>query len=202
MPNQRTITVLGSLVVGMTLTSILLLVLTPGPSAPISGVKLQAIERETDRTDKLFDTAQPHPWQAIVIHDTGTTAGSAAAINEAHQRMGRGGLGYHFVVNNGSLAEDGQIDVGFRWQRQFAGYYVEGERAEWFNRNAVGICLIGDADNQRFTDAQLRQLVWLVRQVQQQFDIPRDAVYVDVGSDPNQPARLFPHVWFRQQLLP
>jgi len=200
-PNQRTITVLGSLVVGMTLTSILLLVLTPGPATPISGVRLQAIERETDRTDKLFDTARPRKWQAIVIHDSGAMAGSADAINKVHEMLGRGGLGYHFVINNGSMAEDGQIDVGFRWQRQFAGAYVEGTGADWFNQNAVGVCLIGNADEGKFTEAQLRQLVWLVRQLQQQYRVPAEQVYVSVGADPGEPAALFPHAWFGQQLL-
>ena len=193
---------LGALVAGMTLTSILLLVLTPGPTVPISGVRLQAVEQETDRAGKLFDTARPWPWQAIVIHDSGSAVGSSLTIHQAHENLGRGGLGYHFVINNGSLAEDGQIDVGFRWQRQYPGFYVEGKGSDWYNRNAIGICLIGDADHQAFTDAQYRQLVWLVKQLQQHYGIPRQAVHVCLGSDPSQPEANFSYTLFSQQIDP
>ncbi|MCC6679401.1 MAG: N-acetylmuramoyl-L-alanine amidase [Phycisphaeraceae bacterium] len=202
MPDRRTITVLGALVVGMTLTSILLLLLTPGPKVPVSGVRLQAIEQETDRAGKLFDTTQPWHWQAIVIHDSGSAVGSSDTIHQAHEQLGRGGLGYHFVINNGSLAEDGQIDVGFRWQRQFAGFYVEGQGADWYNRNAIGICVIGDAEHQAFTEDQTRQLVWLVKQLQRHYGIPREAVHVSLGSDPAQPAAYFPYTLFSQQIDP
>lgn len=187
---------------GMTLTSGLLLVLEPGPVAPTSGVTLQSIDRTMAPQERLFETAQPpHPWKAIVIHDSGSLSGSSRTINEAHEKAGRGGLGYHFVVNNGNGQDDGLIELGFRWQRQFAGSYVEGQNADWFNQHAIGICLIGDADRRRFTESQLRELIWLVQQLQAKFNIPADAVFVEVGSNGDQTKKLFPEAWFRSQLL-
>ncbi len=192
--------VIGALVGGMTLASGVLLVLEPGPVAPWSGITLQSINRVSTPEQVLFDTAgDPVAWKAIVIHDSGTLAGSSRTLNDQHERLGRGGLGYHFVINNGSRQSDGLIEVGFRWTRQFAGDYLTGDNADWFHANAIGICLVGDVDRQRLSRAQLRELAWLVEQLQQRYDIPRDAVYVDVGSGDDAE---FPHDWFQQQLSP
>ena len=193
--------VLGALVMGMTLTSGLLLLLEPGPVAPLTGITLQSVDRATEPAERLFDTTQAKPWLAIVIHDSGGLTGSSESLNTLHENAGLGGLGYHFVVNNGSGQSDGLIEVGFRWQRQFNGNYVQGEGADWFNNNAIGICLVGDADRRSFTEAQLRELVWLVQQLQRKFGIPSDAVFVEVGGGENGPSRLFPYAWFRGQLL-
>ncbi len=193
--------VLGALVMGMTLTSGLLLLLEPGPVAPFSGVTLQSVDRAVEPTERLFNTTQPKQWLSIVIHDSGSLKGSSESLNALHEQAGLGGLGYHFVVNNGSDQADGLIEVGFRWQRQFNGNYVQGDGAEWFNSNAIGICLVGDADRRSFTEAQLRELVWLVQQLQAKFNVPSDAVFVEVGSGQQGPSKLFPYAWFRGQLL-
>lgn len=185
----------------MTAASSVLLVIEPGPSAPFAGVTLQSINRgpAASATDRLFDTAAPaQPWKSIVIHDSGSLTGDARQLDRLHEQVGRGGLGYHFVINN--ARGEGDIEAGFRWQHQFAGAYVEGENAAWFNRNAVGICLIGDAEQQRFTRTQLRELVWLVQELQREHQIPREAVFVDVGSFDNPGSAHFPEAWFRQQL--
>ncbi len=195
--------VLGALVVGMTLISGLLFVLEPGPVAPFTGITLQSVEYNQSPESRLFDldTASPRPWKAIVIHDSGRLSGSARTLDERHKAMGREGLGYHFVVDNGTEGQkDGVIEVGYRWQHQETGdYLAPSENTQWFHNNAVGISLVGDADRKPFTQAQLHELVWLVQKLQRRFNIPADAVYVQVGSGEVKPA--FPSVWFRDQLL-
>lgn len=198
-PDQRTIIVLAALITGMTVTSGLLLLLEPGPVAPLTNLTLQSIDRGPSQPeDKLFDTAQPLPWDAIIIHDSGTMQGSSKTLHEMHERLGRGGLGYHFVIGNGQGADDGDIEVGYRWKRQFAGGYLDEQVAQQW-RNAIGVCLVGDADRQAMTETQLRELVWLVQQLQQRFHIDSDRVYVEVGAAGQ--SRLFPYLWFREQLL-
>lgn len=202
-PERRTIVVLAALVMGMTLTSGLLLLLEPGPVAPLTGLTLTSLDRSASPEQKLFDTSTtPRQWQAIVIHDSGSLTGSSRTLHQAHEQAGRDGLGYHFVVNNGTGEEDGVIEMGFRWPRQLAGQYVEGgEDAQWFNENAIGICVVGDVDRESPTVAQRAELLWLVQQLQARFNIPRDRVYVEVGSSADSATHLFPHAWFRSQLL-
>lgn len=204
MPERRTILVLGSLVIGMTLTAGLLRILEPGAVPPISGVTLMSVERNAAERpeDKLFDTtAQPRDWRAIVIHDSRTLMGSYDAIDKAHRKAGKDGCGYHLVVNNGTGDEDGRIELGYRWKFQEPGDYLVGPNAPWYHQNAIGICVVGNADEQPFTDAQMRELTWLVRQLQQQHDIPAEYVFIDMGADTQAPAEHFSGPRFRSGLL-
>jgi hypothetical protein len=193
--------VLAALVIGMTAVSAVLLVLEPGPMAPLSDITLLSTDRAIPPAQRLFNTPEPLRWQAIIVHDSGTMEGSALTIGAVHERLGKGGLGYHFVINNGTVEPDGTIEIGFRWQRQFIGDYLEGPDADWFNRHAIGICVIGDGDRAGFTDAQMRELLWLVRQLQQRFQIPRHVVYTQIGSESQSVSPHFPDVRFRSQLL-
>ena len=202
MLSQRNITVLTALIGGMTAVSSLLLALDPGPVTPNSGVSLTSLDTRRGPEALLFETeSRLRPWQAIVIHDSGSLQGSDASIREAHRAMGKPGLGYHFVINNGTQAQDGDIHIGFRWQHQMDGDYLAGEGAQWFHEHAIGVVLVGDADQAGYTEAQHRELAWLVRQIQARFGIPRDRVYVEVGSTPGEPARHFPYATFAQETL-
>src|SRR4051812_3753672 len=51
-------------------------------------------------------------WQYIVIHHSATPSGSAAAFDRMHRAKGWDELGYHFVIGNGTMSGDGQIEVG------------------------------------------------------------------------------------------
>jgi N-acetylmuramoyl-L-alanine amidase len=196
--------VLGALVAAMTVTSGLLMYLEPGPAVSTPGVALQSIDR-TDRADagdrpqdKLFSTVGMQiPWKSIVIHDSRTPQGSAKTLNRVHKQLGRGGLGYHFVIDNGPGSDDGKIEIGFRWANQAPGRFFDAETAVW--PDAIGICLIGDGEADRFTDAQLSRLIWLVQQLQERYGIGKESVYAQIGS--RTATSGFPDAWFRQQLL-
>ncbi len=194
--------VLGALVAAMTVTSGILLLLEPGPSAPRAGVPLQSIDqgsRDNDQPqDKLFDTTAPEVrWTSIVVHDSRTAQGSAQTLHRLHQKLGKGGLGYHFVIDNGPGNDNGKIEVGFRWTSQAPGSFFEADTANW--PDAIGICLIGQGDKDQFTEAQLNQLIWLIQQLQQRYDIPKNNVYAQIGA--STATSRFPDAWFRQQLL-
>ncbi|MEM6459636.1 MAG: peptidoglycan recognition family protein [Planctomycetota bacterium] len=204
MPERRTILVLASLVVGMAVTAGLLRVLEPGAVPPIAGVTLLSIERTpTHRPeDKLADlAAEARPWRAIVIHDSRTRTGSYDAIDKAHRRAGKDGCGYHLVVNNGTGHDDGRIELGYRWKYQEPGDYLLGPNAAWYHRHAIGVCVVGDVDDQPLTDAQRRELTWVVRELQRAHNIPAEYVFVDMGRDPQAPATHFDEHAFRGTLI-
>jgi hypothetical protein len=155
-------------------------------------------------------------WNAIVIHHSGTPAGDAASIARMHGDEGLAGLGFHFVVGNGQGLPDGFIEVGPRWNSQLPGAHVASRRAtdgsrlvslradasaEQLNLHAVGVCLIGNGESRAFTDEQLKSLTALVRELQQQCEIPASRVFmhsqlVQVAS----PGGKFPHEMFALQL--
>jgi hypothetical protein len=203
-PDRRLLIVLASLIGAMTLVSGLLLALEPRPVGPGNGISLNALEETRRPDDRLFDVAAipPEQWQGIVIHDSGTLDGSARTLTAAHVKMGLGGLGYHFVIENARSGQDGSIVMGYRWRRQLQGVHTGGADGAWFNRHAISICLIADCDQQAPSEAQMQSLIWLVQRLQERLDVPRERVYVRTGTNPQQGSgRLFPDAELRRQLL-
>src|SRR5439155_25250941 len=82
----------------------------------------------------------------------------------------RAGLGDHFVIDNGEGADDGEIQVGLRWDMQASPLPPAG--AAKIEPNCISICLIGDFDRQRPTASQIRRLAQLVNALQAHFRIP------------------------------
>ncbi|MFN5496326.1 MAG: peptidoglycan recognition family protein [bacterium] len=142
---------------------------------------------------------EPGRWQAIVIHHSASAAGTVDEITRQHAAWGLPSLGYHFVIGNGNGEPDGSLAIGPRWHSQDAGAHVAARAAgatpdaAWFNQNAIGICLVGNGERREFTDAQMKTLVALVKDLQQTCGIPDSAVIlhsdlVEVAS----PGRFFP----------
>jgi hypothetical protein len=103
------------------------------------------------------------PWRWIVIHHSAGDAGSAAAFDAWH-RIGRhwDELGYHFVIGNGTGSADGLVEVGSRWPKQKWGAHCRVGDNEEYNYFGIGICLVGNFDLHRPTEAQQAALARLV----------------------------------------
>ncbi len=116
-----------------------------------------------------------HSWLYLVIHHSATNTGSVGSIhNEHRQRKDRAGnnwlgIGYHFVIGNGNGMEDGKIESTFRWKQQIHGAH-SGSTAH--NANGIGICLIGNFQNNAPTDNQLKAVRTLIGQLSNQYHIP------------------------------
>jgi len=118
------------------------------------------------------------PWRYIVIHHQAAPKGNASLIHRVHLSRGMDGLGYHFVVGNGSLSPDGQVEVGFRWRKQIHGAHTRVRRGDdnrW-NMFGIGVCLVGDFRATAPSEAQLMALVRLVRRLRFAYKIPADRV--------------------------
>lgn len=140
-------------------------------------------------------------WKAIVIHDSGAPADSPTSIDERHRRSGLASLGYHFVIGNGARMGDGNVHTGQRWLAQQPGAHVAGREGPRYNESAIGVCLVGDGDRRRTTDAQMRALVRLVAELAAEFEIPRDQIYLHSDLAPTtSPGRLFPASVFFEQI--
>jgi hypothetical protein len=100
-------------------------------------------------------------WKYIIIHNSGTRQGNARIFDTYHRRIRkmRNGLAYHFVIGNGRSSGNGQIEVGPRWTRQINGGHVA---SDYLNNIAIGICLTGDLNRDRPTEAQLGALEELI----------------------------------------
>ena len=101
-------------------------------------------------------------WTTIVIHHSATPRGSAKTFDKYHRQKGWDGLGYHFVIGNGTETRDGVIEVGPRWNLQKHGAHCK-TPDNYYNDHGIGICLVGDFTKSGPTRKQLDSLDRLVR---------------------------------------
>jgi hypothetical protein len=144
-------------------------------------------------------------WEYVVIHHSATPEGSAEVFDDFHRnkRGWKNGLGYHFVIGNGTLSEDGEIEVGNRWIKQLSGAHA-GDR--YFNRKGIGICLVGNFDedeNEGPTERQLDSLEQMVRHLCERYDIPLSNIIMHKDVVENHtvcPGKNFPEAELRHRL--
>ena len=138
-------------------------------------------------------------WTAIVIHHSGTQGGNAAIFDKWHREGNHWeGVGYDFVIGNGTDSGDGQVEVTFRWRNQKTGAHCGGTPGNWANKDAVGICLVGNFNQTVPTMQQMQSLVNLIRFLQKRYGISRNSVYghnTTPGANPTDcPGKNFPMV--------
>lgn len=135
----------------------------------------KSVRRNVPR-DWLPPSPLEKEWTAIVVHHSDTSNGSATIFDKYHKSRYWEGIGYDFVIGNGTDSGDGQVEVTFRWREQRTGAHCKTPN-NWANEDAVGICLVGNFDEGLPTSRQMRSLVKLVRFLQSRYRIPRSRVY-------------------------
>ncbi len=135
----------------------------PSDSVPHSWIPDSSIERD---------------WTAIIIHHSATESGNAAIFDKWHREVNHwDGVGYDFVIGNGSESGNGQIEVTFRWKQQKTGAHCGGTENNWANRKAIGICLVGNFNKSYPSEAQINSLRKLVQFLIDRYDIPKSRIF-------------------------
>jgi hypothetical protein len=198
MRSNRKIVVLTSLVAMLSLASALLLFLAPPPLAAEGFNSLWASDHGPF-LDEIFKTsvaAKVERWKFIYIHHSATSGGCARTL-----ALPGVGLCDHFVIGNGNGCQDGEIQIGPRWNTQQPPSAPPG--VDSIQPTCISICLIGDFDRSMPTPTQVRRLSQLVTTLQTQFRIGADKVIMlnDTASA-SSVGRYFPVTAFRDQILP
>ena len=117
-------------------------------------------------------------WTAIIVHHSATDNGNAAIFDKWHKEENHwDGVGYDFVIGNGTDSGNGQVEVTFRWLRQIPGAHCGGTPGNWANIDGIGICLVGNFDKRRPTQKQMQSLAKLVSFLQKRYGIPNSRIY-------------------------
>ena len=133
------------------------------------------------------------PWKYVVIHHSATDSGDAASIGEYHKdkKGWVNGLGYHFLIGNGTDSGDGQIEAGNRWDDQIDGAHAGNDK---YNKYGVGICLVGNFENDYPTSSQISSLTYLINYLQERCNIPKNEVIMHKAFRKTAcPGSLFPY---------
>jgi N-acetylmuramoyl-L-alanine amidase len=96
----------------------------------------------------------------IVVHHSATETGSAEAFARYHvQEQGWPGVGYHYVIG-----QDGYIKKCH--PAEIISYHASG-----YNSRSLGVCLVGNFDEQKPTRVQLDALIELLKQLMKAYGI-------------------------------
>ena len=168
------------------------------PIEPISPPIAQPIEpvEPIGPSNPWKPDAEMREWKFIVLHHTASNTGSVETIHEEHLRRKdkKGnhwlGIGYHFVIGNGSGMSDGEIEPTFRWRQQIQGAHAG---VSDYNQRGIGIVLIGNFENSPPTDAQTSSVKQLVGILKREYGIASSKVigHGDVKAT-ECPGKLFP----------
>jgi hypothetical protein len=142
-------------------------------------------------------------WECIVIHHSASDSGGAVRFDKIHrEKNGWDGLGYDFVIGNGTDTPDGTVEVGFRWKQQKDGAHCK-TPDEYYNKHGIGICLVGNFDNYDPTAAQMKSLETLCAFLTKRFHIAPDHVFTHGGVTHRTacPGKRFQLQIFRNQLI-
>ena len=143
-------------------------------------------------------------WRYIVVHNSGTRQGNARIFNNYHLRVRhmKNGMAYHFVIGNGSSSGDGEIEVGSRWIKQINGGHVA---SDYLNDISLGICLVGDLNRDKPTEAQLAALDELIRYLRDRVGKTKGRLSVvkahrEINPKPTDcPGDRFPYRWLHRR---
>jgi N-acetylmuramoyl-L-alanine amidase len=117
-------------------------------------------------------------WTAIVIHHSATSYGNAAIFDKWHKENNNwNGVGYDFVIGNGTDSPDGKVEVTYRWREQKTGAHCGGTLNNWANEEAVGICLVGNFNEREPSERQMNSLAKLVRFLQKRYGINKNRIF-------------------------
>ncbi len=146
-------------------------VVPPRPAPPLvtpASPSFNSLPKPDDVVGRLDTPLQRH-WKYIVIHHSASDAGNEAVFNREHKQRGWLGVGYDFVIDNGDGGPDGRVEVTFRWEQQIDGAHAGNEL---YNKYGIGICLVGNFDNDLPTAKQMDSLVALINYLQKRCAIP------------------------------
>ena len=142
-------------------------------SVPVVGDYPQvsaALKKQLDRTP-----IKRGQWKHIVVHHSATPVGTVAGLDRHHREVlhMENGLAYHFVIGNGRGMPDGEIVAAPRWTKQLAGGHLKSEQ---LNKISLGICLVGNFEEQPPSSRQLRTLASLINYLTSRCQLTKEAV--------------------------
>jgi hypothetical protein len=170
--------------------------LTASSSLNALGAQLEPFVAGSSANELFYPSKADRPWRYIVLHHSASAAGNYDEIDREHRKLlGYDGCGYHFVIGNGNGSGDGQIEVAQRWNSQKQGVHCRNARSHDVDEYGIGICLVGDLDQQPPTPRQVAATRALVAYLGRRYRIEPDRVttHAHLAATPTVcPGKFFP----------
>lgn len=92
--------------------------------------------------------------QRIIIHHSASPDVPASRIHSWHLARGWSGIGYHYVIRQNGIIERGRPE-----------YLIGAHAGSGGNPSSIGICLTGNFNVDPPEEAQIKALVWLIKDI-------------------------------------
>ena len=107
----------------------------------------------------------------IVFHtaafDTSKGPFNVKICDDWHKQRGWSGCGYNFIITAGTFGDlDGEVQMSSRGE---AGI---GAHCRGINSVSIGICIAGNGDVERWTEAQKRSFILLTESLRAKYNVP------------------------------
>jgi hypothetical protein len=134
--------------------------------------RLRPYVDDSTANDLMYPNKVDRPWRYIVLHHSASASGNYDQIDAEHRKiLGINGCGYHFVIGNGTGSRDGQIEVSQRWINQKQGAHTRNARTHDADEYGIGICLVGDFDQQPPSAKQIAATKALIDYLNKRYNI-------------------------------
>jgi N-acetyl-anhydromuramyl-L-alanine amidase AmpD len=158
--------------------------------------QLRPFVDDSSANELAYPNKADRPWRYIVLHHSANAEGNYDQIDREHRKiLGFDGCGYHFVIGNGTGSDDGKIEIAQRWTNQKQGIHCRNARTHDVDEYGIGICLVGDFDQEPPTPRQIAAAKALVAYLSQRYSIAQGKVttHVQLATTPTVcPGKYFP----------
>lgn len=114
-------------------------------------------------------------WDYIVVHHSAGSYGNIEFLQKVHrERQSKDpidAIPYHFIIGNGNGLKEGEVASDWRQKYNIWGAHVSGRNA-MRNFRGLGICLIGNFEDDSIPEKQYASLVTLTKQLMSTYGIP------------------------------
>lgn len=146
---------------------------------------------ELDQTGIFIPQVRNKTERIIVHHSAGSPNTTREQIDEQHKKQGFGMIGYHYVIEKDGTTQIGRPD------------WAVGAHALGANYDSIGICLPGNFQGTLPTEAQIKSLAALIKQIRNLYgEIPYQGHNaVDPVNHPTAcPGKMFPWAELKRRL--
>ena len=88
----------------------------PPPVPDVPGLRAPLDAEAAALPEEVWRVASPRPWKVVVLHHSASAVGGAERFDGWHRAKGWDGVGYDFVIGNGTDTADGALETTFRWR--------------------------------------------------------------------------------------
>jgi len=107
-------------------------------------------------------------WKYIVVHHSAGNYGNIEFLQKVHrQRQSKDpidAIPYHYVIGNGNGMKMGEIASDWRKENNIWGAHVSGRNSDR-NFRGLGICMIGNFEENKVPETQYQALLGLTKQL-------------------------------------